>query len=142
MTETAGRGHERTWRPPGYYRVVLILACGAGLAVPTAFGWFELRANGGPGPSGWPLLLVAVPLWGWFAFPGWTVTATLTAGTLVIRNVLSTERVAVDDITGAGFFSKRRVLRVTERRPLALSETRCALGHAGVRTSSACIKVQ
>jgi hypothetical protein len=58
---------------------------------------------------------VAVAAWAWFAFRTCTVSATLTQDTLLIRNVLATERVALADITKVAF--RRGRLTVTERRP-------------------------
>jgi hypothetical protein len=75
--------------------------------------WFTLWTNGAPG---WPALVVTLPFLVGFAYRTWTTSATLTTDTLIIRNVLSTERVALADITALSRDNRRRMLRVTDRR--------------------------
>ncbi len=82
------------------------------LALAGVYVWFTLWTNGAPG---WPTLVVAVPVWGWLAFRTWTITATLAQETLVVRNVLSTEEIAVANIASVSFSRYQRVLKVTER---------------------------
>jgi hypothetical protein len=84
------------------------------VAAAAAFGWVTLSSNQLPGEM---VLAVWVPLWSLLAFRAWTISATLAEDTLVIRNVLSTERVLVADITKVTLPSPRRVLKVTEWRP-------------------------
>ena len=102
----------RTWRPPLSYRVALTLVVSVLVGAAAGYSWVTLSSNQLHGEV---VLAVAVPLWALFAFRIWTVSATLSQDTLVIRNVLSTERVLVADITRVAFSG--RILKVTERRP-------------------------
>jgi hypothetical protein len=105
---------ERTWRAPLPYRFTLLTAHTALVAAAAAFGWVTLSSNQLPGAV---VLAVWAPLWALLAFRAWTVSATLTADTLVIRNMMSTERLLVADISRVTLQSPRRVLKVTEGRP-------------------------
>lgn len=102
------------WRAPLPYRAAMVAVQTALVAAAADFGWVTLSSNQLPGEM---VLAVWVPLWALLAFRAWTVSATLAEDTLVIRNVLSTERVLVADITKVTLPSPRRVLRVTEWRP-------------------------
>jgi hypothetical protein len=105
---------ERTWRAPWSYRAVLVLVQTALVTAAAAFGWVTLSSNQLPGQV---VLAVWVPLWTLLAFRACTVSATLAQDTLVIRNVLSTERLLITDITTVAFSTRGRVLKVTEWRP-------------------------
>ena len=105
---------DRTWRPPLSYRVALIAAQTVSVAAAAAFSWLALSSNQLPGQV---VLAVAVPLWALLAFRAWTASATLTEDTLVVRNVLSTDRVPIAEITKVAISSRGRTLKVTERRP-------------------------
>jgi hypothetical protein len=105
----------RTWRAPLSYRVSLIAAQAVPVAAAAAFSWHTLSSNQLPGQV---VLAVAVPLWASLAFRAWTASATLARDTLVVRNVLSTDRVPIVEITKVAISSSRgRTLKVTERRP-------------------------
>jgi hypothetical protein len=82
------------------------------VALASVYVWFTLWTNGDPG---WPTLVVAAPVWGWLAFRTWTLSATLAQDALIVRNVLSTEEIAVANIARVGFSRYQRVLKVMER---------------------------
>jgi hypothetical protein len=105
---------DRTWRAPLSYRAVVLAGQTVPVAAAAAFGWVTLSSNQLPGAA---VLAVWVPLWILLVFRAWTVSVTLAEDTLVIRNVLSTERVLVADITKATLPSRGRSLVITERRP-------------------------
>jgi hypothetical protein len=105
---------ERTWRAPLSYRAALVLVHTALVAAAASFGWVTLSSNQLPGQV---VLAVWVPLWTLLAFRSCTVSATLTEDTLVIRNVLSTERLLTADITKVALSARSRALKVTEWRP-------------------------
>lgn len=105
---------EQSWRAPLFYRAAMVAVQTALVAAAAAFGWVTLSSNQLPGEM---VLAVWVPLWALLAFRAWTISATLAEDTLVIRNIMSTERVLVADITNVTLPSPRRVLKVTEWRP-------------------------
>jgi hypothetical protein len=105
---------DRTWRAPLWYRVSLIVTQAVLIAAAATYGWVTLSSNQ---LRGQVVLAVAVPLWASFAFRAWTVSAQLTEDTLVIRNVLFSERVLIADITTVALPARGRKLMVTERRP-------------------------
>ena len=107
---------DQTWRAPLSYRAAVVVGQTVPVAAAAAFGWVTLSSNQLPGQV---VLAVWIPLWTVLAFRAWTVSATLAEDTLVIRNVLSTERVLVMDITTVTFPSRGRPLVITERRPAA-----------------------
>lgn len=107
---------EQTWRAPLSYRAAVIVGQTVPVAAAAAFGWTTLSSNQLPGPA---VLAVWIPLWTVLAFRTWTVSAALAEDTLVIRNVLSTERVLIADITRVTFPSRGRPLVITEWRPAA-----------------------
>jgi hypothetical protein len=86
---------ERTWRPSAWFRVRLSLL----LAVAA------LVVAGTVGLPGWWVLAGAAPLWAWVVPRTWAVSATLTYDALIIRNVWSTRRIALEDIAEATFFT-------------------------------------
>ena len=107
---------DRTWRAPLSYRAAVVVGQTAPVAATAAFGWVTLSSNQLPGQV---VLAVWVPLWTVLAFRAWTVSAALAEDTLVIRNVLSTERILIADITNVAFPSRGRALVVTEWRPVS-----------------------
>lgn len=104
----------RTWRAPLSYRAAVVVGQTVPVAAAAAFGWVTLSSNQLPGEV---VLAVWIPLWTVLAFRAWTVSAMLTEDTLVIRNVLSTERVLAADITKVTLPSRGRPLVITERGP-------------------------
>ncbi len=111
---------EQTWRAPLSYRAAVIVGQTVPVAAAAAFGWVTLSSNQLPGQV---VLAVWVPLWTVLAFRAWTVSATLAEDTLVIRNVLSSERVLMTDVTKVTFPSRGGPLMVTEWRPTASAVT-------------------
>lgn len=111
---------EQSWRAPLSYRVTMLAVQTALVAAAAAFGWVTLSSNQLPGET---VLAVWVPLWALLAFRAWTISATLAEDILVIRNILSTERVLVADITKVTLPSPRRALKVTEWRPASPGAT-------------------
>jgi hypothetical protein len=105
---------DQTWRAPLSYRAAVVVGQTVPVAAAAAFGWVTLSSNQLPGQV---VLAVWIPLWTVLAFRAWTVSATLAEDTLVIRNVLSTERVLITDITKVTFQSRGRPLVITEGRP-------------------------
>jgi hypothetical protein len=103
-----------TWRAPLSYRAAVVVGQTVPVAAAAAFGWVTLSSNQLPGQV---VLVVWIPLWTVLAFRAWTVSATLAEDTLVIRNVLSTERVLITDITRVTFASRGRPLVISEWRP-------------------------
>lgn len=119
---------DQTWRAPLSYRAAVVVGQTVPVAAAAAFGWATLSSNQLPGQV---VLAVWVPLWTVLAFRAWTVSATLAEDTLVIRNVLSTERVLMADITKVSFPSRGRALVVTEWRPVssAVAQDAALAGH-------------
>lgn len=104
----AGRG----WRPLLWYRFALIVGQAFLVTPATGYVWFTLWPNQVTS-AGWFVVPCAVAAWAWPAVRTWTVSAQLTRGTLLIRNVFSTERAALADITKVAFHRDR--LTITER---------------------------
>jgi hypothetical protein len=118
----------QTWRAPLSYRAAVVVGQTVPVAAAAAFGWVTLSSNQLPGQV---VLAVWVPLWTVLAFRAWTVSATLAEDTLVIRNVLSTERVLITDVTKVAFPSRGRSLVVAEWRPTAsaVAQDAASLSH-------------
>lgn len=111
---------QQSWRAPLSYRAAMLAVQTALVAAAAAFGWVTLSSNQLPGEM---VLAVWVPLWALLAFRAWTISATLAEDTLVIRNILSTERLLVADITKVTLPAPRQVLKVTEWRPASPAST-------------------
>jgi hypothetical protein len=103
----------RTWRAPLSYRISLIMVQAGLVALPTGYIWFALWTNE-VAKAGWLVVPCAAGAWGWLAFRAWTISATLTPDSLLIRGVFSTVQIGLADITKVGF--RRGVLTVTESR--------------------------
>lgn len=118
---------EQTWRAPLSYRAAVVVGQTVPVAAAAAFGWATLSSNQLPGQA---VLAVWIPLWTVLAFRTWTVSAALAEDTLVIRNVLSTERVLLADITRVTFPSRGRPLVITEWRPAsAVAQDPASVSH-------------
>lgn len=118
---------DQTWRAPLSYRAAVVVGQTVSVAAAAAFGWVALSSNQLPGQV---VLAVWIPLWTVLAFRAWTVSATLAEDTLVIRNVLSTERVLLADITKVTFRSRGRPLVITEWRPAsAVAQDPASVSH-------------
>lgn len=70
--------------------------------------------------GGWVALELAVAAWGILAWRVLAHSVTLTPDTLVIRNLLTTRRVPLADVTGVGF--RRGALTVTAARGAAAAK--------------------
>lgn len=106
ITEVPADSTERTWRPPVTTRMALA-AC---LAVVTALPglWLALTLVTNQVPEGdWIALASAVTVWGLLAWRVLAQSVTLTPDTLVIRNILATERVPLAGVTEVGFHGGR-----------------------------------
>ena len=113
ITEAPGGAPARTWRPPLEARMARVVAAGLILALPTGILALTLWANKVP-LALWIALAVGLAAWGFLARLVLAQSLTLTAGTVVIRNVFATERIALADVTEVGFH--RSKLMVTWRR--------------------------
>jgi hypothetical protein len=113
ITEAPGGAPERTWRPPLEVRVGRVVGAGVSVALPTGILALTLWANKVP-LALWIALAVGLSAWGFLARLVLAQSLTLTAGTVVIRNVFATERIALADVTEVGFH--RSKLLVTWRR--------------------------
>jgi hypothetical protein len=67
--------------------------------------WVSLPTGGLP--TRW-FLVLAVPLWLWLVYRAWNLSATLTPDALIARNLLSTRRIPLTDITAAGIATNWR----------------------------------
>jgi hypothetical protein len=63
--------------------------------------------------GGWIAVALGLAAWGWLAGRALAQSVTLTADTVVIRNIFTTERVPLADVTEVGF--RRGRLKVTSR---------------------------
>ena len=89
------------------------LAAGIIVSLPTGILALTLWANQVP-LALWIALAVGLAAWGFLARRVLAQSLTLTAGTVVIRNIFATERIALADVTEVGFH--RGKLIVTWRR--------------------------
>ena len=67
--------------------------------------WVVLPTGGLPG---WWFVVLAVPLWLWLVYRVWMLSATLTPDALIVRGLLSAQRIPLTDITAAGISSDWR----------------------------------
>jgi hypothetical protein len=67
--------------------------------------WVSLPTGG---LQGWWFVVLAVPLWLWLVYRAWTLSATLTPDALIVRGLLSVQRIPLTDITAAGISSNWR----------------------------------
>jgi Bacterial PH domain len=118
-TEVPGGRTERTWRSPLTARIGLAVCLGVITALPGLLLALTLVTNQVP-DGGWLALALALAIWGLFAWRALAQSVTLTPDTLVIRNILATERVPLSDVTGVGF--RRGRLTVTFAHGTAASK--------------------
>lgn len=110
ITQVSRDGSERTWRRPVETRVALVI-CMAALPTLPALLLGLLAASPGPN-GGWIALALSVAAaWGLLAWRVLVQSVTLTRDTLVIRNILTTARVPLADVTDVGF--RRGAMKVT-----------------------------
>jgi hypothetical protein len=99
------RAYGPTWRPPVSFRVLITVTLAPFSAVIGFFVWVALPTGALPG---WWFAVIAVPLWLWLVYRAWTLSATLTPDTLIVRGLLFAPRIPLTDITAAGFSSHAR----------------------------------
>src|ERR1700758_1148035 len=99
------RAHGPTWRPSVPFRVLISCTLAVYSAVIGFVVWVSLPSGGLPG--GW-FVVLAVPLWLWLVYRVWTLSATLTPDALIVRGLLSAQRIPLTDITAAGISSDWR----------------------------------
>jgi hypothetical protein len=106
----------RTWRPSAGERSSLSLTAlaAAGLGGLVLWGVLSIGTGGHGKTAGWLDLAVLVTAFGWLAGRVWTLSATLTEDALLVRNVLTTKRVPLADISMLSF--QRGVLRASTSR--------------------------
>jgi hypothetical protein len=119
ITEAPGDATERTWHPPLGTRILLAFCLGAVVALPAGYIALTLWTNQ-VADSGWIALALGLPAWGFLAGRVLNQSATLTPDTLVIRNIFTTERVPLADVTDVGFH--RSKLTVTSKHGTYASE--------------------
>jgi len=119
MTEAPGGAPERTWRPPLETRIALAFCMGLILTLPAVYLAFTLWTNQ---VSHAILIALALGLAAWAFLAGRVLaqSVTLTSDTLVIRNIFTTERVPIADVTEVGF--RRSKLTVTSQHGTFASE--------------------
>jgi hypothetical protein len=100
-------------------RLALAVLLGVLMALPGLWLALTLATNQVP-DGGWIALALAVAAWGLLAWRVLAQSVTLTPDTLVIRNILATERVPLAEVTAVGF--RRGRLTVTPARGAAAGE--------------------
>jgi hypothetical protein len=109
ITKVSRDGTERTWQQPAERRVAAAVCMAVFPALPGLLLGLALTNSRVPN-GGWIALEVAVPAWGILAWRTLAFSVTMTPDTLVIRNIFTTKRVPLADITGAGFRRGRLTL--------------------------------
>ena len=112
ITRAPGGAPERIWRPPLEVRSARVVATGVLVALPAGYVALTLWANQ-VSDAIWIALAAWLAAWGFLAGRVLAQSVTLTADTVVIRNIFTTERVPLADVTEVGFH--RSKLRVTSR---------------------------
>jgi len=112
------RVHGPTWRPSIPFRILISGTLVPFSAVIGFLVWVSLPTGG---LSGWWFVVLAVPLWLWLVYRAWTLSATLTPDALVVRGLLSVQRIPLTGITAAGISSSSRdmwapLIVTTQRR--------------------------
>lgn len=100
-------------------RIALAVLLGVFMTLPGLWLALTLVANQVP-DGGWIALALAVAAWGLLAWRVLAQSVTLTLDTLVIRNILATERVPLAGVTAVGF--RRGRLMVTSAQGAAAGE--------------------
>ena len=102
IIEAPGDAYDRTWRAPLVARMTMSLCMGVIVTLPT--GWLALTLVTNQVAHGvWIALALGLAVWGWLAGRALAQSVTLTADTVVIRNIFTTERVPLADVTDVGF---------------------------------------
>ena len=112
ITEAPGGAPERTWRPPLEARIAVALCLAVFTALPA--GWLALTlVTNQVADGGWIALGLGLAAWAFLAGRTLVQSVTLTADTVVIRNIFTTERVPLADVTDVSF--RRGKLTVTSQ---------------------------
>jgi hypothetical protein len=93
---------------------VLTLLAAAGLAGLVLWGVLSFGSGEHGETAGWLGFAVLVTAFGWLAGRVWTLSATLTEDALLVRNVLTTKRVPLTDISRLTF--QKGVLQASTNR--------------------------
>ena len=104
---------ERTWRLPLDVRIARVIGTGIIVALPAGYVALTLWTNQVQHAI-WIALAAGLAAWGFLAGRILAQSVTLTADTVVIRNVFTTERVPLADVTEVAF--RRSKLTVTSQR--------------------------
>jgi hypothetical protein len=104
-----GGAPERTWRPPLEVRVARVFCAGIIVSLPAAYLALTLWTNQVP-HAVWIALALGLAAWGFLAGRALSQSVTMTAGTVVIRNIFTTERVPLADVTEVGFHRSKLVV--------------------------------
>ena len=94
-----------TWRPPVRFRITVSIFMALFSVMTGSILWGALTTGWLPV---WGFTIITVPLWLWLAHRVWTLSATLGPDALIVRNLLSTRRILLTDITAAGIASNVR----------------------------------
>jgi hypothetical protein len=103
------RAPERTWRPPLEVRIARVVGAGIIVSLPAAYLALTLWTNQVQ-HAVWIALALGLAAWGWLAGRALAQSLTLTADTVVIRNIFTTERVPLADVTEVGFHRGKLVV--------------------------------
>jgi hypothetical protein len=113
ITEPPDGAPARTWRAPLTTRMILAAVMAVIVALPAAYAGLTLWTNQ-VSHAPWITLALWLAAWAALAVRVLAQSVTLTPDTLVIRNIFTTERVPLAEVTGVGF--NRRRLTVTTQR--------------------------
>ena len=90
-------------------RIARVLGGGIVVSLPAAYLALTLWTNQ-VHHAIWIALALGLPAWGWLAGRALAQSLTLTADTVVIRNIFTTERVPLADVTEVGFYRGKLVV--------------------------------
>jgi hypothetical protein len=126
ITKPLGGAPERTWRPPLEVRIARVVGVGVIVALPAGYVALTLSANQVP-HAVWIAVAAWLAAWGFLVGRVLAQSVTLTADTVVIRNIFTTERIPLADVTEVGFH--RGKLKVTSQHG-AFAPERTTVGTA------------
>jgi hypothetical protein len=112
ITKPVDDAPERTWRLPLDVRIARVIGTGVIVALPAGYVALTLWTNQVPHAI-WIALAAGLAAWGFLAGRVLAQSVTLTADTVVIRNIFTTERVPLADVTEVSFH--RSKLTVTSQ---------------------------
>jgi hypothetical protein len=117
ITEPAGDAPARAWRLPLDVRIARVIGTGVIVALPAGYAALTLWTNQVP-HAVWIALVAGLAAWGFLAGRVLAQSVTLTADTVVIRNIFATERVPLADVTEVGFHRSKLIV-TSQRGPFA-----------------------